>query len=155
MLTLPVLPAETLADTPIPDLYAENAEQVGWPELVATVESAVSELPPDQRARAAILTANYGEAGALELLGSDLPPVYSGHNSYWSFGAPPDALDVGVLVGWWSPEYRIALYATCRQAATIGNAVDMPNEENGAGVFVCTEPRAPWSVMWPGVHHLD
>ncbi len=155
VLTLPVLPAATLADTPIPDLYAENAEEVGWPELVATVEAVVADLPQDQRARAAILTANYGEAGALELLGTDLPPVYSGHNSYWSWGPPPDALDVGVLVGWWSPEYRDALFGSCRQAATIGNAVNMPNQENGAGVFVCTGPRGPWSATWPKARHLD
>ena len=37
---------------------------------------------------AAVFTQNYGEAGALELLGRGLPPVVSGHNSYFTWGAP-------------------------------------------------------------------
>ncbi len=45
VLTLPVLPASTLAATPIPDLYPENAEQVGWPELVSSVRTVVDALP--------------------------------------------------------------------------------------------------------------
>ena len=87
LLTLPVLPAATLANTAIPDIYPENAEQVGWPELVAAVDATVDALPPDERDRAVILTANYGEQGALELLGDGLPPAYSGHNSLGESGA--------------------------------------------------------------------
>ena len=53
VLTLPVLPATTLADSPIPDIYAENAEQVGWPELVGTDAGAWSPgCQADERARA-------------------------------------------------------------------------------------------------------
>ena len=47
--TLPVLPPAILARTPLPALYAESADQVGWPELVHAVERAVSALPPDER----------------------------------------------------------------------------------------------------------
>ncbi len=65
VLVLPILPAPTLAASPIPGIYKESAEQLGWPELVATVEHVVAGLPADQRDRAVILTDNYGEAGAL------------------------------------------------------------------------------------------
>jgi hypothetical protein len=156
LLTLPVLPASVLATTPIPDIYPENAEQVGWPELVATVEDVVARMDPDDRARAVILTANYGEAGALELLGSaDLPPIHSGHNAVWRWGPPPDTSDVAILVGWWSPQWWSTLFASCEAAATIDNAAGMPNQEQGAGVLVCTRPHRPWSVAWPDVRHLD
>ena len=90
---LPVLPAATLATSTIPDLYAESGEQIGWPELVGTVEGVVDGLTPDQRAHAVVVTSNYGEHGALTLLGTDLPPVYSGHNSLWDYGPPPDDTD--------------------------------------------------------------
>ena len=155
LLTLPVLPAATVATTPIPDIYAENAETVGWPELTATVEDVVHGLPADERARAVILTANYGEHGALTLLGAGLPPVYSGHNSTWSLGPPPDDRDVTVLVGWWSPGWWSQWFGGCTQAATIGNGVSMPNQEQGAGVYVCTSMARPWSAVWPEVHHLN
>ena len=57
---------------------------------VATIYHA---LPPEQRAGTAILTANYGEAGAVDLYGGalGLPPAISGINSYWlrGYGDPP------------------------------------------------------------------
>jgi hypothetical protein len=155
VLTLPVLPASTVATTPIPEIYGENAETVGWPELVRTVESVVDGLPADQRARAAIMTANYGEHGALTILGEDLPPVVSGHNSTWSIGPPPDERDVAILVGWWGPEWSSRWFGTCSQVATFDNDAAMPNEERGAGVHVCPAMPRAWSAIWPEVHHLD
>jgi 4-amino-4-deoxy-L-arabinose transferase-like glycosyltransferase len=154
VLTLPVLPAASLAGTPIPDLYPENAEQVGWPELVGTVRSVVDALPAGERERAVILTANYGEQGALELLGGDLPPAYSGHNSLWDWGPLPDDHDVVVLVGWWSQPWYSGLLGSCERVATIDNAAGMPNQEQGAGVAVCTTVQ-PWSRTWPRFRHLD
>jgi 4-amino-4-deoxy-L-arabinose transferase-like glycosyltransferase len=149
LLTLPVLPAATLADTPIPDIYAENAEQVGWPELVAAVEGVVDAMPPDLRERAVILTDNYGELGALELLGEGLPPAYSGHNSAWSWGPPPDDRDVVVLVQPRGGSSATGRLGRCIREATIRNASGMPNEEQGASVAVCQGMPRPWSVIWP------
>jgi hypothetical protein len=154
LLTLPVLPAATLATTPIPDLYPENAEQVGWPELVDAVEAAVAALPPEDRERAVILTANYGELGALELLGEGLPPVYSGHNSLADYGPPADDRDVVILVGWWSPGWWSGTLDGCRRVGTISNEAAMPNQEQGAGIAVCTTLR-PWSETWDRLRHLD
>jgi 4-amino-4-deoxy-L-arabinose transferase-like glycosyltransferase len=149
LLTLPVLPAATLADTPIPDIYAENAEQVGWPELVAAVEGVVGDMPPDLRERAVILTDNYGELGALELLGEGLPPAYSGHNSAWSWGPPPDDRDVVILVTPWDGSRATGRVGRCIRAATVRNASGMPNEEQGGSVAVCQGMPRPWSVVWP------
>jgi hypothetical protein len=154
LLTLPVLPAATLAGSPIPDLYPENAEQVGWPELVDTVRGVVTSLPPGARDHAVILTANYGEQGALELLGPGLPPAYSGHNSLADYGPPPDDHDVVILVGWWSTPWWSGMLGGCDRVATIDNAAGMPNQEQGAGVAVCTTLR-PWSAIWERFRHLD
>ena len=154
LLTLPVLPASTLAQTPIPDLYPENAEQVGWPEMVATVRGAVAALPPDAQARAVILTANYGEQGALDLLGDGLPDAYSGHNALGDYGPPPDDHDVVILVGWWSNPWWTGLLGDCERVASIDNAAGMPNQEAGAGVAVCTTLR-PWSAIWSRFRHTD
>jgi len=155
LLVLPVVPVESLAGTPIPDIYGESAEQVGWPELVATVTGVVDQLPPDQRARAAIMTVSYGEASALVLLGDDLPPVVSGHNGYWDWGPPPDDRTVAVLVGWWSPADLSGRFGSCRTAARIDNGVGVPNEEQGAPVQVCSTMSRPWSVLWPDLRHLS
>jgi hypothetical protein len=155
LLVLPVLPAATLATTALPEIYPESAEQVGWPELVQRVEDVAGRLTPEQRAHAAIVTSNYGEYGAIALLGHDLPPVYSGHNSLWDLGPPPDDRTVVLLIGTWLPEWRNGALANCERVATFGNAVDMPNDENGQGVLLCPAMSRRWSDAWPEFRHLD
>jgi 4-amino-4-deoxy-L-arabinose transferase-like glycosyltransferase len=148
LIMLPILTPAALAETPFPDLYDGSVEQVGWPDLVDTVTMVANDLPSDQRARAVMLTGNYGEAGALTLLGStDLPPVYSGHNSFASWGPPPDDRDVTVLVGHW-PQRPTALLGTCVEKARITNEAGVENEESIARVWVCTDRAAPWSQVW-------
>jgi 4-amino-4-deoxy-L-arabinose transferase-like glycosyltransferase len=151
IIMLPLVPPSSLEATPLPDIYPESAEQIGWPELVDTVSRAAADLPPDERERAVILTANYGEAGALTLLGSDLPPVYSGHNSFADWGPPPDSLDVVMLVGHWDPLRHAEDLGSCRRAATIRNTAGIRNQEWEAGVWICTQPRTPWSEIWDDI----
>jgi hypothetical protein len=153
VLVLPVLPPATLARTAIPEIYKESAEQIGWPELVAAVERVASEMPAVERAHAVIVTTNYGEAGALELLGpADLPAVYSGHNSYWDWGPPPDDRTAAILVGFTHPP---AVLEGCRIAATVDNGIGLANQEQGAPVTVCSGMTATWSAVWPEFRHLD
>jgi 4-amino-4-deoxy-L-arabinose transferase-like glycosyltransferase len=155
ILLLPVLPAATMATTPIPKIYKESAEQVGWPELARTVDGIVGGLTPEQRAKAVILTANYGEAGALQLLGQDVPPVVSGHNSLWDLGPPPDDRTVVILVGTWQPPWMHGAFAGCQVEATIDNDVAMPNDERGQTIQVCPAMTRTWSDAWPEFRHLD
>ncbi len=157
LLVLPVLPAATFATSPIPDVYKESAEQLGWPELVATVGRVVDGLPAEQRARAVILTDNYGEAGALELLGSGLPPVYSGHNAYADWGPPPVDRTTAVVV----THSSIADFSrywdmgACSIAGRVDNGIDLDNQEQGVRVWVCPDVPLSWSALWPAIRHLD
>ena len=67
LLVLPVAPINSLPWR-IADGVSDNfREMVGWPDLVEQVAGIYQALPPDKRARAGILVANYGEAGALDL----------------------------------------------------------------------------------------
>jgi Dolichyl-phosphate-mannose-protein mannosyltransferase len=50
-------------------LPQDYADMLGWEEQVAAVAWAYESLPPAQRAQAALLARNYGEAGALEFFG--------------------------------------------------------------------------------------
>jgi len=152
VLVLPLVPAASLASTPIPGIYRESAEQVGWPELVATVRGVVAGLTPSERSGAVILTSNYGEAAALELLGPGLPPVYSGHNSYWTWGPPGPDRSIVILVGRGLPS---ASFEACRAASAVDNGLGLANQEQGAPVLVCGGPRQPWSVLWPSLRHDD
>ena len=153
LITLPVVPVVSLASSPVMDLYGEAGEQVGWPELAGQVRAVSDALPAVERDHAVILTANYGEAGALELLGSDLPPVYSGHNSYWDWGPPPDGSTVAIVVagGGWRPP----AVGGCSVNGRVDNGMGVQNDEQGTSIYVCEHLPSAWAEAWPLLRHLD
>ena len=154
-LTLPILPIAAFASSSLPATFPDSAEQVGWPALVATVEGVVAGLSPADRAQAVILTNNYGEAGALELLGSGLPPVYSGHNSWWGWGPPPADRTVVVHVGDWTDGDWMPYFEDCETITHIDDGVGVENQEQGQAISVCHGLRQPWAAMWPSFRHID
>jgi 4-amino-4-deoxy-L-arabinose transferase-like glycosyltransferase len=154
-LALPILPLADYARTSLPTTVTDTAEQIGWPQLVAQVERVADALPADQRARAVILTGNYGEAGALELLGTGLPPVYSGHNAFWNWGPPPADLSVVIHVGDWTEGDWSPYFTGCQTVTHIDNGLGIPNQEQGQAISVCTGLRQPWTAIWPHLRHLD
>lgn len=155
LLTLPILPLTAYAKTSLAASYPETAHQVGWPQFVATVDKVVAALPPAERAHTVILTNDYSEASPLVLLGSGLPPVFSGHNAYWGWGPPPAARTVVVHVGDWRPANWSQFFVGCRDVAHIENGLGIHNGEQGTAVSVCTGTRAPWSDMWPALRTIS
>ena len=144
---LPLLPERAFGASVYPDINDDQAEMIGWPELVATVDQAVAD-----SGAGLVVTANYGEAGALEWYGSDVP-VFSGHNGYAAWGPPsPDVTRPVVLVGYDSaPGWAVG----CRDAGRVDNGFDVDNEEQGGLVLVCDGPRGTWADVWDEVSHLD
>jgi len=155
LLTLPVLPIAAYATSSLPATVPDTANQVGWPQFVATVASVVDSLPADQRAHAVILANDYSEASPLVLLGTDLPPVYSGHNAYWGWGPPAEDRTVVIHVGDWRPEDSADYFTGCRDVARIDNGLGVDNAEQGKAVSVCTGLRAPWATMWPALRTIS
>jgi 4-amino-4-deoxy-L-arabinose transferase-like glycosyltransferase len=154
-LTLPILPVATYARTSLPAAVPDTANEVGWPQFVATVEGVVAALPADERAHAVILTNDYSEASPLELLGTDLPPIYSGHNSFWAWGPPPADRTVVVHVGDWRPADWSQFFVGCHDVAFIDNGYGIENAERGMAVSVCTGLRAPWATLWPSLRTIS
>ncbi|MEV5740092.1 glycosyltransferase family 39 protein [Microbispora rosea] len=154
-LTLPVLPVATYAASTLPATVPDTANQIGWPAFVSTVKGVVAALPADERARAVILANDYSEASALDLLGSGLPPTYSGHNSYWSWGPPPAQRTVVVHVGDWRPTDWSRFFFGCHDVARIDNGLGVPNGEQGKAVSVCTGLKSSWTAMWPGLRTIS
>ena len=153
VIALPLLPVSALAKTPIADINQGTSDQIGWPVYVRQITEVYAALPAADRERAVILTANYGEAGALDRFGSGLPPVYSGHNELWYRGRPAEGRTVVVAVGF---SDRIgAMFASCTVASDLDNGVDIPNEEQENDVRVCRDPVGPWAAVWPRFQHYS
>ena len=84
-----------------PSLPQHLADRHGWIEITDTIAAVFEGLPADERARAGIFAGNYGEAGAIDLLGRrrGLPAAVSGHNSYWLWGPGERSGEVMVVFG--------------------------------------------------------
>jgi hypothetical protein len=156
VIALPLLPLSVLGRTPVPAIDQTIQDQVGWPTYVRQIASVVRSLPPQDAGRSALVTSNYGEAGAVARYGPSLGlgRVYSGQNALFSQGRPADGTDVVVVVGGQLDDVR-HLFASCQVVLRLDNDVDVDNEEQGQPVAVCRGPSAPWDVLWPQFRHLD
>jgi hypothetical protein len=101
------------------------------------------------QADCAILAGNYGEAGAIDYYGSalGLPKAISGHNSYYDWGPRGYSGACVIIFGERAAEFT-AYFGKVQRAATITNPYAMAVEQN-VPVFICREPRAPLSLLWP------
>ena len=126
-------------------------EEIGWNELVRTVAQIRDSLPSEQQQSAGVLVGNYGEAGAIEILGPayKLPAPISMTNTAWLWSypaAPPSTL---IVVGF-SPKAADRAFTGCRLAGHNGNPEGVKNEESQDhhDIFICGAPRKPWPVFW-------
>jgi hypothetical protein len=128
----------------LPQIFADMH---GWQQLVDTVERVAASLPADQRQRAVVLATNYGEAGALEVLGSalDLPPVVSGHNSYWLW--PPESLDGPVITLRRTREELEPWFEHIERVETIQCQWCMPYQ-NDSPVHIARGLKLPFEEFW-------
>ena len=131
------------------ELPQHLADRLGWPELAADVARVIDALPAGERAGAAIFTTNYGRAGALELYGErwGLPPVASGHNSWWLWGPPAAEPTVLILVGGRIEEHREA-FESVELEATHRCELCMPFERE-IPIFVGRGWKRPIAEIWP------
>lgn len=100
----------------------------------------------------------YGEAGALQRYepACALPAVYSGQNSFFLWGTPPEDATTVIAVGMGEdPRWLDGYFEDVRRAARIGNAAGGDNEEQGQSIWVCRGPKQPWAELWPEFQHYD
>jgi len=126
-------------------------EEIGWNELVKTVAQIRDSLPAQQQARAGIVVGNYGEQGAIEILGPayHLPAPISGTNSAWYRRYPMPLPSTLIVVGHLR-EYVERTFTSCQLVAHNGNPYGIHNEESDdhPDIFLCGAPRVPWPEFW-------
>jgi hypothetical protein len=132
-------------------------EEIGWNELVAAVAGIRDSLPPEQQASLGVVVGNYGEQGAIEILGSayHLPAPISTTNSAWLRGYPTPQPTTLIVLGF-SREDADQAFTSCRLAGHNGNSQGVKNEESrwDPDIFVCGPPRLPWPEFWKEYQHF-
>ena len=126
-------------------------EEIGWNQLVRTVAQIRDSLTPEQQAHLGITTGNYGEYGAIEILGPAyrLPQPIGTTNSEWLWGYPANPPTTIIALGI-RPDQANQLFTNCRVAGHNGNAQSIPNEESTdhPWIFLCGPARIPWTEIW-------
>ena len=156
LVALPLLPERSLQGSAAFAINPDLGETVGWPRFISTVSKAWSSIPATVRSRTAIFTGNYGEAGAIDVLGRShgLPRAYSGHNGFSEWGAPPARDDHALLLGFGGAADAAPAFADCRRLATMNNGVGLDNDEQGLPLLLC-RPTASWTALWPRLTHFN
>ena len=126
-------------------------EEIGWNDLVRTVAQIRDSLPPDQQAHLGITTANYGEYGAIDVLGRayGLPEPIGTNNSEWFRGYPTPPPTTLIVIGLTRAQAD-SIFTSCRWAGHNGNSEGVKNEESvdHPDIFVCGPPRLPVQELW-------
>ena len=132
---------------PLPQVYAS---EFGWPEMVETVAGVYNSLPDQARPKTAIFAQNFGQAGAIDLLGPKygLPKAISGHQNYFLWG-PRGYTGESVIIFEGDREHWEKYYAHVEQRAHVSHPYSMPREH--FDVFYCTGPKMTMEQMWPMV----
>jgi hypothetical protein len=147
---LPLAPSGPLKEFALKN-NGDLREEIGWDDLVREVASVRDALPAERRASMGVLVGNYGEMGALEIMGPayGLPAPISLTNSGWLRSFPEHPPQTLIVVGWSLHEVDGAL-TNCRLAGHNGNSLGIENEESRdhAEIFVCGGPRKGWKQFW-------
>jgi 4-amino-4-deoxy-L-arabinose transferase-like glycosyltransferase len=152
--------AIALPVTPIRDLHKTSfeydiGETVAWPTYVREIATVWDGLPASVRAHAAILTSNYGEAGAVDRYGPalGLPTAYSGHMGFWSWGPPPAGATSVLGVGF-DPGYLERFFDSVWLITRLDNHLQVNNDEQHAPLWLATGRRTSWTRLWPQFKNL-
>jgi hypothetical protein len=156
LIALPLLPERDLQGSIVMAINPAQGETVGWPRFVETVAGAWRRIPAAERRHVAIFTAIYGEAGAIDVLGSALrvPHAYSGHNGFSEWGRPPAGDTRVLLIGFDGASQAAPSFDRCRTVAGVRNGVGLENDEQGLPLMLC-DITNPWPTLWPRLTHYD
>jgi len=153
---LPIVPVGDVHKLPASSQHsAVVGNTVGWPQLVRAVAAQDAARVRAGQPPTSIFTGYYGEAAALDVLGSadHLPPVLSAHNAYWMWG-PGHASDRTVLVVDALSRLR-PYFASCRLLTTYHAPYQVHNDWTPIQIGVCTGPSAGWHTLWPRLKHYQ
>lgn len=151
LIAFPIAPVNSPVWNWASEINEELKEEIGWPELVETVAGIYHALPVEQQATTGILAGNYGEAGAINLLGAayDLPIAISGANTYWLRGFGNPAPRQVIALGYTASQASLA-FESCTRVGRNDNRYGVPNEESRehGDIWLCGAARLPWPDLW-------
>jgi hypothetical protein len=130
----------------LPQWYAD---QFGWQEIVDETAKAYNQLAPAERRDCGIFAQDYGQAGAIDFLGSPygLPKSLSGHQTWFLWGPRGYSGQCMIVL---DDRYEV-LKKYWEQVDYVGTSSDNPYAlEKEIPVFICRRARfGSLAELWP------
>lgn len=161
-LAMPILPVEYavrycrfwdveavhVENVPLGDLPQFFADMYGWSEQVQGLAQVFNALPVQDREKCAVLAYNYGEAAAIDYLGTaqGLPKAISGHNQYALWGPGGYTGAVVIAIGF-SQEQLRDIFDEVNPAMRVTSQYAIPEEAN-LTIYLCGKPRKKLPDIW-------
>lgn len=129
------------------ELTSDYADMFGWREQVQLADSIYQSLSPEEQRKCIFWAENYGEAGAIRIIGNREPVCR--HGSFWSWGPGPLPGEVAISIGN-EPEVVEKVYEEHVLIKMIRHpyAID---EENNIPVYLCRKPKISLQAIWPSL----
>jgi Dolichyl-phosphate-mannose-protein mannosyltransferase len=142
--------SENHAATLLPQFFTDR---IGWQDLADQVAGIYNTLPAPERARTGILVGNYGQAGAIDILGAKygLPPAISGHQNYWLWGPRGYTGDEMIIVSNATLAAMNTSYESCVVEGERNGVYAMP-WERGA-IYLCRGRKTTYQEDWKELKH--
>jgi len=131
----------------LPQYYTD---EFNWEEMTQAVARVYHTLTPEEQAKTAIFTDNYGEAAAIDFFGPKygLPKAISGHQSYFLWGPRGYTGEIVIRVG--APLEGVrSSYESVTVGATIENPYAFSNETRP--ILLCRGRKENYQTQWDKV----
>src|SRR5664279_3278455 len=89
---------------------------------------------------------------SLEIVGSTVLPVVSGHNALWACRRPPATAATEITVGYTFSQLR-RWFTSCRQDGLVRAPYNIDNQATGTPIATCGPPHVGWQLLWPQLRH--
>lgn len=130
------------------ELTGDYADMFGWEEQVKLVDSVYRSLSSKERVNCVIWAENYGEAGAVKILGKqyELPNPISRHGSFWTFGPGNTNADVWISLG--NEEDAVNYAFKDVQLVKMITHKYAIGEEHNIPIYICRNPKVDIEQWW-------
>jgi hypothetical protein len=155
----PVLPIETFVkwknkkpnDEGRIELTNDYADMFGWEDQVKLVDSVYQTLTASEKSACVLWAENYGEAGAIKILGDryNLPDPICAHGSFWLFG--PGTRKGAICISLGNEKHSVERVFTEFKLVKIIRHKYAIGEEHNIPLYLCRNPRIDLQLTWPGL----
>ena len=142
--------SENHAATLLPQFYADR---FGWEDLAKQVSGIYNALPPQERAKTGIFASNYGQGGAIDVLGAEygLPSAIGGHQNYWMWGPRGYTGEEMIIINGSTLEEMNASYDSCAVVGERNYPYTMPWEHGP--IYLCHGRKKTYQADWNELKH--